>query len=109
MKKKISIVIIFVFLVFCIFAVGVVIGVFKTPSFLMGNNQELTDMDKIKKVIEETRPTDIAIMGEDIPFEVDINYKKINKLSDETLNSDKDYLVVIINDINNSISLSKMK
>lgn len=106
MKKKVLLGVgISLFIAIIAVVVCVIIGVIRIPGMGKKTGNE-TDLDRIKKVMEETRPTDVFILGKDIQFEVDINTKKVAKLTQEELDSDKDYKVIIINDLDGEISLS---
>lgn len=107
MKKRIVIKLVTVIAILsCIVIVGIVIGFIKVPFLVDENNSDETDMDRISRVMKTTRPTDIFILGEEILFEVDVNINQISKISKEEISTDKSYKVIIINDLNDSITLS---
>ncbi len=94
------------------FAVGFV-GIntirYKILDFFGISDDTMTYSDRIKEVINTTHPTDIIILGDDISFEVDINFRKIEKLSQDVLErkSEYKYTVLIVNDLNNNVQLTE--
>ncbi len=71
------------------------------------NNNELSDIDRISKVLSSTRPTDIFIRGEEINFNNKVTSKSIDEISVSKISGDKDYKVIIINDLNDMVKLSE--
>lgn len=104
MKKKtifisIAICTILVCLVTCILT-----GIINIPG--INSVDDETDIERIKRVLETTRPTEIFILGSEIEFELNLNNKMITSLNSESIKTDKDYTVVIINDLDGSVSLT---
>ncbi len=83
----------------------ILFGALQVPSFLK-KEETMTDMERIKQVIEKSIPTDVVIRGEDIMFEDGLEHRNIGNINEQTLETKKEYQVVIINDLNNEISLS---
>lgn len=75
---------------------------------LWNNNGELTDIEKIQKVITQSHKTDIVILGEDILFDVDVPSRKIDALTEQNVErrEDCEYTILIINDLSDSVELS---
>lgn len=75
--------------------------------YVDGTNGEDDTYDQLIKASKSTYPTDIFVYGEDCRFRDAVEYNQITALTDEQLKSDKDFRVIIINDLNGQISLSK--
>lgn len=103
--KKNKIITLSIILIVAVSIVGIcfLIGIFKIPKL---NNNEESDMDRMKKIMETTRPTDVFVLGKEILFETEIKVNNISKLSEEQIKSNKDYKVVIINDLDSAVNLS---
>ncbi len=63
--------------------------------------------DSYVKRINETYDTDIVIYGEALPFKENLEYRKIDEISDDNLKEDHAYEYIIINDLNDTLNLSK--
>ena len=72
-----------------------------------GTNDEDDTYEQVIKASKSTYPTDIFVYGEDCRFRDTVEYTQITALTDEQLKSDKAFRVIIINDLNGQISLSK--
>lgn len=106
MNKKILILIIGTLLGTWGYFLAIFTGAIDAPSFIKGNDNELSDTEKIKKTIETTRPTDIVILGNDISFELDIDHRIIKDLNKDELDKvNKEYKVIIINDLEGKLSI----
>lgn len=102
-KNKIIILSIILILVVGIVGICFLLGIFKLP--MLGNNEE-SDIDRMKKIMETTRPTDVFVLGKEILFETEIKINNISELSEKQIKTDKDYKIVIINDLDNMVNLS---
>lgn len=102
-KNKIITLSIILIVVAGIVGICFLIGIFKIPKL---NNNEESDMDRMKKIMETTRPTDVFVLGKEILFETEIKVNNISKLAEEQIKSNKDYKVVIINDLDSAVNLS---
>lgn len=96
-KKILLIVIILVVLAVC--AVFVWIKVSKE------NDNTLSDIDRISKELLSTRPTDLFIRGEKIDFNDKVSSNYIDEITMSTITGSKDYTVIIINDLNDTVKL----
>ena len=107
MKKKIGIVVAIILLTLLVFVlVGVVLPM--GFSFLSFNDTELTDIEKIQKVITETHKTDVLLMGKDIQFSTNVPCRKIATISEAELErvDECQYTILIINDMSDNVDLS---
>lgn len=77
-------------------------------SVVASNDDEMTDIERIVKVITETKPTDIIIFGEDIEFPAEISYRTVSYIDETTIESNDAYMytILIVNDSNNTVLLS---
>lgn len=66
---------------------------------------ELNDIDRISKMLKESRPTDVFIYGDEIKFK-DVDVHILDEIKAEKLVSSKAYKVIIINDLNNNSPLN---
>lgn len=109
MKKKIIIsVIVLVVVAICVLAYGYISGTRELPEFIKEqvSDDNETDMDRIKKIMETTRPTQVMVLGDEIKFENEIDIKKIDGLTESEIESEKDYVIVLINDLYDNVTLS---
>lgn len=107
-KRKIFYtVIIAITLIILIIVLGMIIGIIKAPDFLKSDDNELDDMERLKIVFEKSIPTDIVILGDDIKFECDLEHRTITDLNIDSLKHEKKYQVIILNDLDDSITLSE--
>lgn len=70
------------------------------------NNEPLSDIERISKMLTTTRKTDIFILGDEIDFNDNIKTTSIDKVSEAEIDGSGDYKVIILNDLNNNIKLS---
>lgn len=104
MKVKNTLVVI---ILTAIIAVGVYFGM---GTIKVGNagksfdNNEMNDMERISKMLKESRPTDILVYGDKIELE-NINVKIIHEINENALKTTKDYKVIIVNDLKDNVSL----
>lgn len=70
-------------------------------------NGEDDSYDQTIKASKTTYPTDIFVYGDDCQFREAVDCISITALTDEQLKSEKDFRVLIINDLNGTISLSE--
>lgn len=62
--------------------------------------------DKAVKVLNENFSTDIVLYGEELAFRENVVYRYINALNDELLSTDKEYELIIINDLNGTVNFT---
>lgn len=108
-KRKVFFAVIIVTLVgISLYMICLITGIARVPFFMRkGENENMTDIDRITKMLKKTRPTDIKICGDDIAFESDIKYEKIEQPYKNELSKTKNkYLVIIINDLKDNVLLS---
>jgi len=112
-KKKIivcvAIVIVAFSLVYSLLAINGIVPTINPRELFKSDNNELTGVEKIKEIIETTRPTDIAILGDDISFSIEIETRKVDKIDESTIQRKEGfkYTVLVINDLNNNVSLTE--
>ena len=70
------------------------------------NDNVLSDIDRISRVLSSTKPTDIFIRGEKIDFNDKVSSKCIDEITMSGISGTKDYTVIIINDLNDKVNLS---
>lgn len=73
---------------------------------MKNDNNDLDSYDRIIQSTLTTYPTDIFVYGEDCKFRKNVKFKQIDKLSDENLNSDKKYKVIVFNDLYDKTDLT---
>lgn len=91
-------------------ALGVIISIIMIATAIYlgvskGNDNELSDIDRISKILTTTRKTDIFIKGEKINFNDKVSTKQIDKITMSEINEKNDYTVIIINDLDDNIQL----
>lgn len=86
-------------------AIAIVIGV---VYFTLSDKKEedLTEYDRIAKVLTTTRKTDIFVIGDEIDFGDKIKAAHISEASGAQINESGDYKAVIVNDLNDKVNLS---
>lgn len=84
------------------------IGVFRPPGFLIPSDEESNSLNKAIKIINDY-PTDIIILGEDIQFQKDIKFRKIDSISEEDLKREASfkYSFLLIDDRKNNHELKQ--
>ena len=70
------------------------------------NDNVLSDIDRISRVLSSTKPTDIFIRGEKMDFNDKVSSKCIDEITMSGISGTKDYTVIIINDLNDKVNLS---
>lgn len=68
---------------------------------------ELTDIERISKMLTTTRKTDIYIVGEDIDFDNAVTATIIDEVTMSNISGSGEYKVIIVNDLNNEVELSE--
>lgn len=87
-----------------IFLMGIVVAVilFKNAN----NSKEMDSYDKYINAAINTHPVEIFVFGKDCSFRDTVEYKTIIDFDSDNLYSDKEYKLIIVNDIDGNISLS---
>lgn len=113
MKKKlvltISVIVLIVLLIYTILGLT---GKIRFPSFMdniLGNSDEMPDLERIPNMIKETHPTDIIILGDNIFFDRDVKNRQIDCINEENLYSESmyTYTFLVINDLNDTVELDE--
>lgn len=68
------------------------------------------NMDSYDQAIQATLttyPTDIFVYGEDCKFRKNVKFTQINELSEESLKSDKEYKIIVFNDLYDKMELTE--
>lgn len=99
-KKKIIIILIVLF-------VGILVTLLcvKIADKRKGNNQ-LTDLERISKVLSTTKPTALFVRGGTVDFNGLVETSSISSIELSEINCEKEYRVIIINDLNDGVYLS---
>lgn len=79
-------------------------GIVRNINFKKDN--EMTDLERISKVLSTTKPTSVFVRGDIVDFSGYCEGISINQISLDTIESDKEYTVIVINDLNDNVSLS---
>ena len=113
MKKKIIIFIVIVLAAVAAYSIFGALGVVPLPKFitetLSRSNEQLTDMERIPIIIQEEHPTELILLGDDIPFEVSVPVRKITDITEDSLKRSEgyDHSFFIINDLNGTVQLTE--
>ncbi len=70
------------------------------------NDKEMSCYERLSKVVLSTRPTEVFIRGAEVDFSGYILPRSIAHISSETLKNDKKYTVIVINDLDDHVTLS---
>ncbi len=69
--------------------------------------QDMDMYDEAIEVISEKTSNDIFLIGQDIEFRKGISYKKIEKISEETLKTEKKKSFIVINDLDGTCPVAE--
>lgn len=108
MKKKSRGIIVGLFLSVVLLILLFIFGRYmKIWNLFLPKDQELGTYEEAINVINEKEPTDVFLYGEDMVITDSINYTKVKELSDSVLNEKKRKVLLIINDMNGTVSLNE--
>jgi len=70
-------------------------------------DNELTDVDRISKVLSTTRKTDIFVKGKSIDFDNKVSSENIQEIALSEIDGSGDYKVIIVNDLDDEVKLEE--
>ena len=105
MKKKLILTISIILLVLVI----LLVFRFTALNELFSGDAEdgMDDYDKRIEVFNNVYPTDIVIYGEDIPFREALITRKITEITEESLETEKKFQIVVISDLDGTATVTK--
>lgn len=72
------------------------------------NKSELSNSERIAKVLTTTHKTDLMVFGNEVDFESYVDYRKIDKIDGDTVENDTyEFKAIIVNDLNGNINLDE--
>lgn len=89
-------------LIIVLVTIGISICVIKRKE----NARELSDIDRISKVLSTTRKTDIFVRGAEVDFNDKVSSTIVDEISKSKISGSGDYKVIIVNDLDDEIELS---
>ncbi len=69
--------------------------------------EELDGYEKMVQYLKREENSEIILYGEEIGFRESVEYRKISTIDETNIKSDKDYVYLIINDLNGTISFTE--
>ncbi len=109
-SKKVCLLILIVMLVIAfIYVCGFLLGIFHIPSFMANlfiDETTENDIQKAARVIQENFDTDIVICGEEIKFKEEVVLSYVDEITNELVENEGQYKVIVINDLDSSVRLS---
>lgn len=94
-------------LIVIIIILVVVVGFLIFININKDKNENISDIDRISKILTTTRKTDVFVLGKEINFNGKIQAKQIAEANMDNISGIGDYKVIVVNDLDNQLILSE--